>query len=498
MPAPPQYTDLLRALTLGTARRELAPQIGEWLDSLAAIDPTADQAEQLLAALGLTERLHRLQPRPTGATKTPHPTPAAETRTPPSPRLARGLQLILEGTYPDLLDEAIDLVLARQTYVPSTLLPALHPRAAALLNDDYPRAQRYLEASGERGKWLAGQHPDWALLLPDYDYAPAYHHETQPARKASILANWRRVDPAAAREALAGTWPGQNARNQEVLLAGLRVGLSAADWSWLRDALTPKRKGVRRAVTELLLLAREPTALADFALLASVIVTERGALNLSLPTDELKDLFATYGGTKAPEALPHRLLRILPPRSWSELTALPLPAFWLGRTPLELRDAARAIVSFRDPDTVREFARFLVLEQPAGFPTEVGGEVIRLLPRADFDALYEELLSKFPNALQLRSLPRLLALSRDTPWSERLSKAMLLQLIDGLHSRQLDYSAQRELAQQWKWAIPLVDTAIFPWLRQQLHATTERYDAFGKLATEMLQTTAFRRELQRE
>ena len=494
----PAYTDLLRALTLGTARRELAPMVGEWLDNLDAIDPTADDAERLLAALGMTERLHRLRERPSIAAGDLTSHAPAETRPAPSPRLARGLQLMLEGTYPELLAEGITLVLERGTYVPRPLLPALHPRAAALLDDDFDAARRYLEASGERGKWLARQHPDWAALLPDYDYAAAYRREAQPAIKAKLLARWRRTDPAAAREALATDWPQQSPRNQEVLLDGLRVNLSAADWPWLREVLAPKRKGVRRAVTELLLLAREPTTLADFTRIARTVISERGDFHGVLAKGEFQELLAGYGATKAPETLPHRLLRTLPPESWSTLTSLALPTFWLARKPLELRDAARAIIAYRECATLRQFARFLVLEQPAGFPTEVGAQVLRLLPTTEIDALYDELLAKTPHALQLRSLPRLLALSCTTPWSERLSKAMMVQLIDGLRSQQLDYSLQRELAQQWKQAIPLVHYELFPWLRQQLHATTERYDAFGKLATQLLQTTAFRRELHRE
>ena len=497
MPAP-TYPALLRTLTLGTARRELAPEVGEWLDSLDAIDPTADDAERLLAALGITERLHRLRKRPAGRRDDATQQSPPEHRPAPSPRLARGLQLILEGTYPDLLAEGIALVLDRGTYVPAALLPTLHPRAAALLDDAPEFARECLEASGERGKWLARQHPDWSALLPDYDYAAAYRREEQPAVKASLLARWRRTDPTAAREALADDWPQQSPRNQEVLIQGLRTGLTPADWPWLREALLPKRKGVRRAVAELLLLAREPTTLADFHRIARAVVSERGDFNRVLPKGELKKLLASYGTTKAPATLPQRLLRTLPPQRWAEITTLPLPTFWLSLKPLELRDAARAIISYGESQTVLEFARFLILEQPAGFPADTGTEIMRLLPTRDFDALYDELLTTTPNALQLRSLPRLLALGRTTPWSGRLSRALVMQLIDGLRAQQqLDYGIQRELARQWKQAIPLVHIDIFPWLRQQLHATTERYDAFGKLATELLQTTAFRRELHR-
>ena len=103
--SPPTYATLLRAITLGTARHELSPSVNEWLDELAATDPTADDAEHLLAALGIQERVHRLTP-PRSVIIEEQATAPIESTSPPSPRLAGGLQLILEGTYPDLLDEA--------------------------------------------------------------------------------------------------------------------------------------------------------------------------------------------------------------------------------------------------------------------------------------------------------------------------------------------------------------------------------------------------------
>ena len=492
---PPTYPQLLRALTLGTARRELAPAVGEWLDRRDAIDPTADQSEYLLAAVGLAERLYRRNNlRLPSTDSTPSPT-APEDRPAPGPRLARGLQLILDGTYPTLLDEAVRLIHRRGTYVPYVLLPTFHLRAVALL-DDYPRAQHYLAASGERGKWLARQHPDWQQLLPDYDYAAAYRREEQPATKARLLAQWRYHDPAAARDTLAKDWVTQSPRNQEVLLQGLRPKLSAEDRPWLREALAPKRKGVRRAIATLLLLAHKPEALADHRSMAKALYTERG-FTTTLSDAALKERLATYGGVKAPQTLPQRLLEVLPPKEWTAITGKTLPAFWGSLNPLQLRNAARAVLSFGNEETVAALAHFVLFEQPAQFPEEVGSKLMQQLSSTIYDRLMDELLTAYPNALSLRSLPRQLALLRNVPWSERLTRAMVLQLTAPLRDRHLDYGIQRELSQQWKRAIPLVDVQLFPWLRQQLHTATERYDAFGKLATELLQTTAFRRELHR-
>ncbi|WP_116126985.1 DUF5691 domain-containing protein [Lewinella sp. IMCC34183] len=488
----PPFAELLRALTLGTARRSPDPTLLEWLDARGAIDPTADAAEQLLAAVALTERTHRLELRKPSASVPTTALAPPETRVLPAARLARGLQLILGDTYPELLDEAVALVLDRGTYVPPNLLPALLPRAAALLDTDPLRARRYLEAGGERGAWLAGQHPDWITLTDNFSYPAAWRREEQPAHRAAVLTRWRRVASADAREALAAIWTTQAPRNQEILLKALETGISPADAPWLREALGPKRKGVRRQLFQLLLLAGEDQALADWRALAYEVVSGSPGRTLS---ETGRELLKTYGGVKAPVTARQWLLRIGPPAAWKEVTGLELPVFWSRLPELELRAAGRAIRDGGSPEVCQQFLRFLLLEEPQQFPRAVAAELVRRLPGREFDALYGEVLSSRTDALRLRGIPRFLALQRTVSWNERLSRAMITRLLDDLHSRQLDYATQRDLALHWKQAAPLLDPELFPWLRQQLHATAERPDVFGKLATGLLQTTSFRRQL---
>ncbi|WP_116106499.1 DUF5691 domain-containing protein [Lewinella sp. IMCC34191] len=498
MPAPPTYARLFKSVTLGTVRRPPEPEVLAWLDELGAIDPTADEAEQLLVALGLAERMHRMRLATSSVVDTNSGIAPPEESDPPPPKLARGLQLILEGTYPELLDEAVDLVLTQGTFVPPQLLPLLIPRAAAFLSEDYTRAQRYLDAGGKRGRWLAAQHPDWALLTPTYSFATAWSAAEQPARQAEILSAWRRVDAQTARRALEDIWDEQSPRNQEVLLDGLQDSLEEPDHAWLRERLQPKRKGVRRRLTELLLLAREPQTVADFQAIAINATAADGSIAANPPSGEMRDLLKQYGGVKAPESLAQRLLEILPPEVWSEVVNMPLPRFWLGLRPLELRAASRSILAFSNADLIQEMVRFLLQEEPKGYDMELAGRLVQALDRESFNRLYDELLTKEKDALRLRGFSRYLALQRREAWSERLSKAMVTRLLEDLHNRQLDYATQRDLGLHWKLAVPLLDTAIFPWLRRQLHTTTERYDAFGKLATRMLQVTSFRRQLHGE
>ena len=496
MPSPPSFNEMFRLITLGTARRTPPPELLEWLDGIGAVDPTADHAEQCLMALGITERMQRLVPVQLDVESLPATAQSpAEERPAPSPRLARGLELVLDGTYPELLDEAVGIVVDRQTYVPHPLLPLLLPLAVSALESDREQALRIVDAGGERGRWLAAQHPDWAVLTPAFDFERAWKRTDQPGQQANVLKAWRHREPQAAREALAAVWDGQSPRNQEMLLEGLRPQVSSADYPFLLAALGPNRKGVRRVASEMLLLAGEPTATKAFREIAGSALGADGTL-APLPADpEVRESLKAYGGIKAPETLGQRLLEMLPPGNWEELTGMPRERFWLRLPPLELRAAGRALLAFRDTEGTVAFVGFLLREEPKGFPLDLAGELVRQLPPQSFDRIFEQFLAQEKDALRLRGYARYLALQRKRHWSERLSKAMVTRLLDDLHRRELDYATQRDLALHWKQSIPLLHPELFPWLRQQLHTATERYDAFGKLATRMLQVTSFRSQL---
>ena len=479
---------------LGTTRRDLPGEIAEWLDGRAATDPTAGAPEHLLAAIAITERLQRLR-LPVLSIPRPASVAPAETGVPPTPRMAKALQLILDGTYPGLLDEAMGIIEQRGSYVPAPLLPALHLRSAALLNEDYPRAVRYTRISGQRGSWLARQHPDWRALTPGFDYAAAWKLTTQPAPRSDLLCRWRAVEPHRARNALREIWGKQSPRNQEILLSAMEVNRRPEDVEWLRSALPPKRKRVRRAVARLLLLHEESSAVADFERIARTVLDDAGRFRQLVTPGEEKELLGTYGGIKAPETVAHRLLCVLPPDRWRELSGRPLPDFYASLDPPQLKQLTLATIAFGR--ATLPLVHHLLDRPAAELPATSIAKLAGQLTGTEFDRLYERLLTDKRDALRLRGLPRRLALLRRSPWSERLSRAFVTRLLEDLRSRQLDYATQRELAGQWKLATPLLDPEIFGWLRQQMHTVTERYDAFGKLAVDMLQTTAFRREMRK-
>jgi hypothetical protein len=494
MPKPLRQSDLLSNLTLGTARQAPDLAVNEWLEAKAAVDPTSDSAEQLLAAYAITERLHRLTPETKG--NIPASIAPPEERELPEPRLSRALELILRGTYPSVLPEAVAVLNERKLLLPPHLLPELINEAMRKLPSDLIYTEKLLAAGGKRAQWLAGQNPDWTELSPDYDLTAAWKAEATPSRRILLLQRLRAKDPAAAREALTTIWKKQSPKNQENLLASLETELGPEDIPWLRERLPPKRKGVRRAILRLLLLAGDPVALEDMLTLTSGAFDEAGKIVSLLRGAEAIELLEAYGGLKKQETASVFFLSNLPPHVLPELTDRSFPEFWNTLNKEQMRAAATAVLAFPAPSVRAEFVSYALQGNPAQLPMKEAAAITAGLDQATFLDIFHELLTSEKNAFHYGGLARILALSRNEPWSERISKAFVLQLVSTLREMStLPWKLQNDLKSHWELSLPLLDPAIFGWARTHLHNMTERGDVFGKLATDALQTLAFRRVL---
>jgi hypothetical protein len=163
-----------------------------------------------------------------------------------STRAARCLQQILQGQYPQLLPEWLEIVTIAGQRVPDIDLPALLEKG---------RQQRELRAAilpvlGQRGRWLAAQNPDW-------NYAIALATEADwetgtPAARLLGLQDLRRYSPDRARELLQTTWKQEPASDRAKFLQTLGTELSLADEPFLEEALGDRSKEVRRVAIDLL------------------------------------------------------------------------------------------------------------------------------------------------------------------------------------------------------------------------------------------------------
>ncbi|MFF2556187.1 DUF5691 domain-containing protein [Nocardia sp. NPDC058058] len=154
----------------------------------------------------------------------------------------------LLSTNSPFLDEWLAAAEGRELRAPDALVSVLLDRAKALAL----QRESLLRLAGARGRWLAGQHPGWrALVRADVSDDSVWSHGRAAERRV-WLAQLRRRDPIAARDALAGTWGTESGPGKAELLAVFADGLSLMDEALLETALDDRRAEVRRMAADLL------------------------------------------------------------------------------------------------------------------------------------------------------------------------------------------------------------------------------------------------------
>jgi hypothetical protein len=247
------YEDLVAAATVGLARRPLritglAGPAGERAGLVDLTDPAA----ALLEAAALVAGARRAGMRISDAAGVPAP-PVLDG----APELSGLAAEALERLRPASPSVTADLLgaAARAGFVAPALLPAwldaavrdagLRPAVAGVL--------------GARGRWLAGQRPDWQQALgaelaaagddiltsPPGDDAGSVWRTGGRAERIGYLTGLRRRDPAAGRLLLAAGWGTETGEDRARLLAALAGGLSLADEEFLEQVLDDSRGAVR-------------------------------------------------------------------------------------------------------------------------------------------------------------------------------------------------------------------------------------------------------------
>ena len=277
------FDDLVTAATIGLARRPFAvSRLDGPAAEYASVLDERDQAAAVLDAAALMTVAARAGFQPEPGPPIPPASPA-ETAPELSARAERALRRLggteLAPGFPAADKELLaDLLTAaaQAGYVASApLLPdlldaavrtvALRPAVGAVL--------------GARGRWLAGQRPDWEWIVPPPAVAatatdPDTWRTGTPAQRRAHLTDLRERDPGAARELLAADWAELTGGERAELLAVLRPGLSADDEEFIDAALDDRMDRV--PVIARLLLSRLPDS--RFARRA----TERGTAALRL------------------------------------------------------------------------------------------------------------------------------------------------------------------------------------------------------------------------
>lgn len=495
----PSFTYLFElaqsSLLLGTHRRNLPQELTASFPSLG-IDAALPANEQLLEAIGILDRLKR--------TELPPPVLGADTVAPLeakgndllSPKAARALELTLGPTYQPALPELLGLMRESNLLVPPHLITKVLDTAATLQRVGQQQlANQFLSLTGNRGKWLAEQHPDWCQLLPLDDFAPEYKKLVMPSEKAACLRRWRNKDPEAARLALITEWDTLSPKQQVTLLEALKVKLSAADIPFLKTALQPRRKEVRRLATRLLLQLEEAETTALFQEMAgSWLDLTSGNIKLLADRDHLP-ILEDHGFYDKKLGLEASLLANLPPAWWSTLSPYrPLDAFsrLLVAQKAWLPALIEAVNFYDDSTSKQALCRHLLqLNLPQAELTKKTTELYALLTAAEYLELCQWGQKNVEQVYRTGSVLRHISFQCPHPWPSAFCKLLIREFTDQLSTRRAYYGYVPHTA--WKLLPYRIDVNLFPWLRQQLFAATDRSDQMGSVATKMLQVVSFRK-----
>jgi hypothetical protein len=396
------WPQLVSAALLGTGRRE-PPH-----DAPLAVERASAEAA-LLARAGTTAVVRRAGARPRTAPALPDPAPE-ETLPRCSERAGGLLAAILDGEFPSVLPEWLALVARRGERAPEELLPALLTIARG---QERPIA---LDVLGQRGRWLARFHEDWAWAAGGED---TWETGGLSAREAWLRAA-RAADADAARAALEESWPREDPRERAVLLAQLQVGLAPTDEAFLEQALDDRRQEVRATATELLSALRGSELSARAAERAQPLLRLQRGLRTRLEAE-------------LPEALDDAAQRDVvhtkPPRGTGER------AWWLRRlialAPLELweRELGRApkdLAGFPVRDDLEDAVRGGWTDAAAAQSNADWAEA--LLPRTLDPRLAEVVPRQAAEKILAGALddPRAgAALARIAPYGPELSRAIV-------------------------------------------------------------------------
>jgi len=430
------WESLTSTAVLGTERQQVNLAADGPLGIMLAKLRDQDKEHQLLGAAAVVSLYRRAGATPTVDSE-PLPAPAPADGRPDCPSHAREcLAVMMCGQHDEVLPEWLALLQGSGARVPEDYLSALLERG----RQHGALRETIAAVAGERGRWLARQHPGWAYVAGETDTAD--------------FAARRRQDPARAREELAVEWPTLDPQARESRLPALAVGLGQDDESFLESALDDKRKEVRGAAADLLaqlpqsrfaqrMIARlEPLLAFTPAKPARLIPPSAGSkarLDVAPPAACNKAMQRDGIQAKIPAQIQYNL-RNLGEKGWWLLQILSCvpPGEWCarwGQTPAELlklveghdwQDAVRngwaqAAMRFHDQEWAKAlYPLMLVSNSIVGDWTEL----IAFLPPAYWEDI--TLKALFGKQADTEALPPVVGLlyACPHPWSTQLAAAV--------------------------------------------------------------------------
>jgi hypothetical protein len=501
---------ITNAALIGSARAPIGDTLpaatpeGALVGSLT--DANAEQRLLLAAGVRAIYRLAGYAPERLDAPPEPAP---AETKAVCPANVADLIHQLLIARASDLLQEALERMIAAGLVLPPEMLPLALGGATV--------AQRPLMAqvAGERGAWLGGFNRAWSWvrdsLTHSLDEMPAdadtIWQEGTSADRLQVMARWRATDPAKARDEIAAVWRQEKADFRVELVETLATILSADDEPLLETALDD-RSGNVRAVTQRLLARIPGSAYRARAIARADVLLTMGKKKLATTLPEAHEKSWERDGIVA------KTRQGMGERSWwlMQTIAVTPPAHWVERFGIAPADLIAAATDEHGVEVLEGWSRAAVLYDATDWvqplveawskrlgkrasggvaPLEMCELLLPKLPLPALETMALKILRNGESKQDIAWETVVAALPR--PWSAELAREWLAGLRAFAHD---DLASLKSYAPDWRdcseehaTLLPAdcLDEALSPWEmdeytnnRWQANSWREQHDQFLK------------------
>lgn len=247
--APLWWNELVNVALLGSDRRavpfhELPEEIRQSAENQLSISPE----KTLLRVAALSANYLRAGTEPAALALPDLPPCPPETQPYASGSGVKLLRDMLNDPLPGtgLLALLLEKLRTKSVVIPPGLLIPLLTTAATAKTTAV--VEPIAELIGERGRWLAAQNPDWAIVLPA-DLDALWENGTKDEREA-VLSHLRQTDPNRARQLLETVWEQEPVLQQKIWLNKLVTGLGPDDEPFLTRLFTDYQAITKRKPTQ--------------------------------------------------------------------------------------------------------------------------------------------------------------------------------------------------------------------------------------------------------
>jgi hypothetical protein len=490
---------LLRQLLLGSLQ---SPVISSAEDE-DGTDPDLQLWEQA-ATLDLLERAAHPWPKFTGELPPPAPAMAGKAC---SWRSVMHLDAMLKGHHAAALPEFIRLLRQHQRKLPPTALPQLLEEALT----SAAHWQLLEPVIGERGRWLARQHPVWSELLGEWDGSnwPTVADDQEQLKYFQAL---RQQEPDTAREQLAAHWESFPIKNQARLLLVLATRLSLADEDFLHPLLKAGRKEIRESAAQLLSQLPESRYVRDLQAEAAAILSfQDGSWTLNLPRlvpEHVKQQGISPQGRALSLGLVRnwftQLLARIPLSFWTDYSgqaAASILRQWLALPDglMLIQAAAESLLRHPDEDWTRALIRYWLDSNNENlWQQKAARQLLEQASSKTFNDCLLPWLTQYGPLVPEESLVAYWLSMGKHSWSSRLSRIVIEGFRDLVREQRVQQWNLYHYHRIFQAAAYQSDTSIFPVLRQNWQSGSGGLGRWSVEIEKLLQTLYFRVEMAKE